>query len=78
MQETRYYDEDDNEQRQIEYFSAKQGEDIFEKMNRRLFELEQRGHSLVGQRPATLSDRLAYERAKKAKKKLARMRKKTA
>jgi len=77
MQETMYLDNNGNEQRLIEFFETQQGENesIFEKMNRRLFELEERGHSLVSQKPVSLSDRLAYERAKKAKKKLARLQK---
>lgn len=77
MQETRYLDDNGNEQRLIEFFEVRpdEKESIFEKMNRRLFELEERGHSLVGQKPITLSDKLAYERAKKAKKKLARLNK---
>jgi hypothetical protein len=78
MQETRYFD-DAKEQRLCEIFSEPQGADsrekLFNKMNNRLFELEKQGHSLVKQSPITLSEKLAIERSKKAKKKLNRMNK---
>lgn len=79
MQETRYFDEEGQEKRLVELFEEPNGENstekLLEKMNRRLFQLEQQGHELVQQKQITLSEKLAIERAKKAKKKLNRMKK---
>jgi hypothetical protein len=79
MQETRYFDNDGMEQRLNEIFYEQHAEDsrekLINKMNNRLFELEQQGHSLVKQAPITLSEKLAIERTNKAKKKLKRMNK---
>lgn len=80
MQETRYFDENKIEQSFIEIFHSNDNdrEKLFKKMNNRLFELEQQGHSLVQQRPISLSEKIAIERSKKAKKKLNRMNKEMA
>ena len=82
MQETRFLNENGEEQRLVELFSVPAGEDakekLFRKMNDRLFQLEQQGHSLVQQKEITLSEKLASERSKKAKKKLARMKRASA
>ena len=58
----------------VEIFHGKEGDrqqDIINRMNNRLFELEEKGHVLVGQR--SFSDRRVAERAKKATKKLNRL-----
>ena len=76
MQETRYFDEDGHEQRMVESFYMEKEESInklYERMNNRLFALEQQGHSLVKQKEISLSEKMAIERGKKAKKKLNRM-----
>lgn len=81
MQETRYFDEHGQQQKLLEVFSIIQRENsgndaikkLYEKMNNRLFELENEGHVLVKQKVISLSEKLAIERAKKAKKKLNRM-----
>jgi len=77
MQETRHFNKDGHEQRLIEIFTEPHGDNskLFEKMNRRLFELEQEGHVLVQQKQISFSEKLALERTKKAKKKLNRMKK---
>ena len=80
MQETRYFDEDGGEQSLVEIFQAqpKESEDaLIERMNQRLFALEDKGHVLVQQKSISLSEKLAIERAKKAKKKLNRMKRVT-
>lgn len=76
MQETRFNDENETEQKMREFFSNTDGdstERLYEKMNNRLFQLEAMGHSLVQQKILTVSESLAIEKAKKAKKKLKRM-----
>jgi len=86
VQETRYFDEHGQQQKLLEVFSITQREDsdndairkLYEKMNNRLFELENEGHVLVKQKVISLSEKLAIERAKKAKKKLNRMKRATA
>ena len=82
MQETRYFDEEGHEQSMVEFFSeehsANATERLYEKMNNRLFQLEQQGNELVQQKQITLSEKMAIERAKKAKKKINRMKKATA
>lgn len=78
MQETKYNDKDGAEQKMREFFSntdCDTTEKLYEKMNNRLFQLEDMGHSLVQQKILTVSESLAIERAKKAKKKLKRMKK---
>ena len=78
MQETRYIDDDGAEQKMREFFSDTSRdatEKLYEKMNNRLFQLEDIGHTLVQQKVLTVSESLAIERAKKAGKKLKRMRK---
>jgi hypothetical protein len=76
MQETKYINNDGVEERMMEVFYREQHEgrsDFIERMNNRLFALEMQGHTLVQQKPITLSEKIAIERAKKAKKKLSRL-----
>jgi len=79
MQKTRYFDEKEQGQSLVELFSEPYGdnstEKLFAKMNNRLFQLEKQGHELVQQKQITLSEKLAIKRAKKAKKKINRMKK---
>jgi hypothetical protein len=80
MQETKFINQDGQEERMIEIFDAPHSVDgrerLLEKMNRRLFALEEQGHTLVQQKPITLAEKMTLEKAKKAKKKLSRMERK--
>jgi hypothetical protein len=52
MQETRYIDEDGSQCEMHEFFCVKEGDrqqDVINRMNKRLFELEEKGHALVRQ-----------------------------
>ena len=77
MQKTEYeYVKEDKEieiMQRVEYFSGDSREKLIEKMNSRLFQLEEKGEILIEQRFLTLSDRIAIERDKKARKKLKRL-----
>jgi hypothetical protein len=48
---------------------------LYDKMNNRLFQLEEQGHRLVEQRVLTLKEKIILEKGKKAKKKLKRLEK---
>ena len=71
MQETKFINEHGHEDNLKEIFIQKVGErqqDLTNRMNNRLFELEEKGHVLVGQ--YNLSERRMKQKSKKAIKKL--------
>ena len=81
MQETRYTEIGEGpdfnpiERRLIETFEGGNPQDVYSKMNQRLFELEAEGHTLVQQKTITFAERRRLERISKIEKKKARMRK---